>query len=204
MPFQTRSLSHFLISFNNNNNNCLIVYGQSDEIYKRLRRRTWPVMPVSVEGRRAGDQTEGRHVRHVRSQSAERGCMLGSARDTSVATSAIGSAASATSATRNQIGISPVTRAPSFPSISVDGRLQFVGRTVLFLLALVRIQVFHVPWNQIEIGGKLITQSRPIIGPDEDVGKTSCKTPRKAHGKRRNEGGLTCDCRLSSSFSSLP
>lgn len=110
---------------------------------------TWSVVvSVSVEGGRTRDETERRHVRHVRSESAKRGRVLGSARHAPAASSAIRSAATAAAASVaawHQVGVSAVAGTPALSPIPVDGCLQLVGRAVLFLLALVRIQILHVP-----------------------------------------------------------
>ena len=90
------------------------------------------VVAVAVDGRgRARHQTQRRHVRHVRGQRVERsGVVTGRSRRISA---------------RNQIRVGAVTGTPPLAPVAVDGRLQLRRRAEFFLLALVRVQVLHVP-----------------------------------------------------------
>lgn len=107
-------------------------------------------MSVSVEGGRAGDEAQRGHVRHVRGERAEGRRVLGRVR----APASAASAASAAAARHGKVRIGPVTGSTSFPSIAIDGGLEFVGRAVLFFFALVRVQILHIPvlgWIEEEI-----------------------------------------------------
>lgn len=107
--------------------------------------RTCAVVTVAVERRRARDEAERRHVRHVRRERAQRGGVLRS-RAVGARRVAVGRRA------RDEVRVRAVARAPSLAPVAVDGRLELARRAVLLLLALVRVEILHVPVERAKRG----------------------------------------------------